>query len=154
MYWIQLRCACLRMLTFTEWGGSGTAWVQAVLHSTVGMNMHTACDTLCHQCRQEWRSQQQVGSGSLHWVLAVRALKASASIWAGSPEGCPCSSVLVTCGSDETMKLVNADSGKVIRLQIQNDRDGISHQLTGHCRPFRIKPSWTEMACCESWSSG
>ena len=39
---------CLRMLTFTWKGTLITDWVQALLNAIVGMNIHTACDTLCH----------------------------------------------------------------------------------------------------------
>lgn len=60
-------------------------------------------------------------SASLHRVLAVEAFKASVSIWAGCPESGPCSSILVTRGSDRAFVLVNADAGKVIPLQIPAD---------------------------------
>ena len=60
-------------------------------------------------------------SASLHRVLAVKAFKASVSIWAGCSEGGPGSSILVTRGSDRAFVLVNADAGKVITLQIPAD---------------------------------
>ena len=72
-------------------------------------------------CRNEWRSQQPVRSASLESVMALRVYKASNTIWASCHQDLPCSGLLLTRTRDKRLVLINADTGRVLPLQLPWD---------------------------------